>query len=52
LLRATARGIEPEAVLALHAVLNSSLLIRNLKWHYRRDFDAGREELGQSNPAA
>src|SRR5437899_1057631 len=30
LLRATGRGIEPEIVLSIHAVLNSSLLIRNL----------------------
>jgi hypothetical protein len=51
LLRGSERGVDPEAVLAIHSVLNSSLLVRNLKWHFRRDFDAGREELGQAQPA-
>ena len=52
LLRGAGRGIESEAVLAIHSVLNSSLLIRNLKWHYRRDFEANKEELGTAEPVA
>jgi hypothetical protein len=52
LLHGTARGIEPEAVLAIHSVLNSALLIHNLKWHYRRDFNANREDLGAPEPIA
>ena|SRR5437899_1015292 len=50
LLHAPARAIEPDVVFSIHAVLNSSLLIRNLRWHYQRDFDAGREQFGESEP--
>lgn len=52
LLRADKRGIEPEAVQAIHSVLGSALLIHNLRWHFRRDFDAGNQERGQSDPLA
>jgi len=52
LLRADKRGIEPEAVAAIHSVLSSALLIHNLRWHFRRDFDAGQQDRGQSDPLA
>ena len=45
------RGILPEAVLALHTVLRNDPTIQDVRWHFKRDFDAGREELGVSKPS-
>lgn len=45
-------AVAPEAALAIHSVLNSALLIHNLKWHYHRDFTHGQEDLGQPEPCA
>src|SRR6266850_5825623 len=39
LLGARKRGIQNEAVQALHEVLASATEIRSLRWHFRSDFD-------------
>ena len=44
------KGIEPEAAQAVHAVLSASPQIREVRWHFRQDFDAGREELASQTP--
>jgi hypothetical protein len=43
-------GISPAAARAIHAALHTSPDIQDVRWHWRRDFDAGREELGQPEP--
>jgi hypothetical protein len=44
------RGIQPLAAEAIHKVLSSSPLIRDVRWHFQRDFDTGREERGTVSP--
>ena len=44
------RGILPEAAEQIHAVLAASPDIRDIRWHIREDFDAGREDLGRTEP--
>jgi hypothetical protein len=44
------RGVEPSAVEAIHRILSSSALIRDVRWHLLRDFDKGYEERGVSSP--
>jgi hypothetical protein len=41
-------GIQPDAARAIHEILSSSPKIREVRWHFKRDFDSGREELGTS----
>jgi hypothetical protein len=43
------RGIEPSAVEAIHGILSSSPLIREVRWHFRRDFDKGNQGHGKSS---
>jgi hypothetical protein len=42
------RGIQPSAAEAIHRILSSSPLIRDVRWHFQRDFDDGYEERGAS----
>jgi len=44
------RGIQPSATEAIHRILASSPLIRDVRWHFQRDFDKGYEERGASSP--
>ncbi len=44
------KGIQPEAAQAIHAVLSSSPQIREMRWHFQKDFHAGREELASERP--
>ena len=46
------RGIQASAAEAIHQVLSRSPVIREVRWHFQRDFDAGREERGASSPLA
>jgi hypothetical protein len=50
LLGARKRGINPSAPETLHSILSSSSQIRDIRWHFQRDFDKGREDLGVSAP--
>ncbi|HVH73189.1 MAG TPA: hypothetical protein VNB49_19050 [Candidatus Dormibacteraeota bacterium] len=43
-------GINPAAAQALHSILSSSPQIQDIRWHFRRDFDKGREQLGAPAP--
>jgi hypothetical protein len=44
------KGIQPEAVGGIHEVLSGSPRIREVRWHFPKDFHAGREELGSPVP--
>lgn len=44
------RGIQPLAAEAIHRILSCSPLIRDVRWHFPRDFDPGHEERGASTP--
>jgi hypothetical protein len=44
------RGIQPDGAVAIHSLLSSSPQIRNIRWHHQLDFDAGREDNGQTEP--
>jgi len=44
------RGIHPAAPQTLHSILSSSPKIEDVRWHFRRDFDKGREKVGASAP--
>ena len=46
------RGIQPEAVRLLHSVLSSSPEVTSIRWHYQPEFDAGREENGNTEPTS
>jgi len=46
------RDIQPSAARAVHEILSSSPQIRNVRWHLRRDFDSGREEIGTPTPSS
>jgi hypothetical protein len=46
------RDIQPDAAQAIHEILSSSSQIQNVRWHLRRDFDSGREEIGSPTPSA
>ena len=37
------RGIQAAAAHAIHQILIGSLLIRDVRWHFQRDFDSGTE---------
>ena len=43
-------GIASSAVDALHRALAGASEVRNVRWHRRADFDAGREEVGTPDP--
>jgi hypothetical protein len=44
------RGIQLSAVEIIHRVLSASPLIRDVRWHFQRDFDKGNEERGALSP--
>ena len=50
LLGARKRGIGSDAALTIDAVLSASEQVRDVRWHFERDFMAGREEPGQPKP--
>jgi len=43
------RGISRAAVTAIHEALVAAPGVTDLRWHDRRDFDAGREDLAHSD---
>ncbi|MGB9103915.1 MAG: hypothetical protein WCC59_04075 [Terriglobales bacterium] len=51
-LRGRKRGIQPAAAWAIHEILSSSPQIQNVRWHFHRDFDSGREEIGTPDPSS
>jgi hypothetical protein len=52
LLGARRRGIQPAAARAIHEVLSSSPQIQEVQWHFERNFEAGREDLGTPEPSS
>lgn len=44
------RGIQPGAVAAIQEILCGSPRVNDVKWHFPRDFDHGREGLGKPEP--
>jgi hypothetical protein len=44
------RGIQPLAAEAIHKVLSSSPLIRDVRWHFQREFNSGHDERGAPSP--
>jgi hypothetical protein len=50
LLGARKRGIDPAAPQTLHSILSSFPQIRDIRWHFRRDFRKGREDRGAPAP--
>lgn len=46
------RGIQPDGARAIHSVLSSSPQVSSVRWHHQQDFDAGREDNGQTEPTA
>jgi hypothetical protein len=50
LLGGRTRGINPAAPQTLHSILSSSPKIQGIRWHFRRHFDKGHEQLGASAP--
>ena len=49
ILGARNKGIQADAMQCIHQTL-SSPDIKNIKWHFKEDFDRGREENGESQP--
>ncbi|HWX55012.1 MAG TPA: hypothetical protein VN176_10530 [Verrucomicrobiae bacterium] len=43
------RGIEASAAQAIHQILTASPMVRDVRWHFPRDFDSGIER-GASSP--
>ena len=50
LLGARTRGVKASAAQAIHRVLSGSQFVFNLRWHFRYDFEADRQELGSVSP--
>jgi hypothetical protein len=50
ILGARKKGIKPDGVAAIHKVLTGSDRVREVKWHYPRDFESGREDRGIAKP--
>jgi hypothetical protein len=48
---ARSRGIDPVAAETLHRVLVSSSLVRDVRWHFPREFNRGLEEPGAASPS-
>ena len=44
------RGINPEAAQLLHDILSSSSKAESIRWHAKKDFEAGREEQASQTP--
>ena len=47
-----AKDIAPSALDAIHSALAGAPEIREVRWHHRADFDAGREDAGRPSPGA
>jgi hypothetical protein len=45
------RGVQSAAARVIHEILSSSPLIRDVCWHFARDFDSGREQTGTPDPS-
>jgi hypothetical protein len=45
------RSIQSSAARAIHEILASSPQVRDVRWHFRHDFDGGREQIGTSDPS-
>jgi hypothetical protein len=43
------RGIQASAAQAIHQILTASPVVRDVRWHFQRDFDSGIER-GASSP--
>ena len=52
LVGARKRGIQPAAARAIHEILSGSPQIRDVRWHFGRDFDSGREDTGTPEPSS
>jgi hypothetical protein len=50
LLGARNRGIGVDAANAIHSVLRSSDKIKGIRWHYKKDFDDLKEDMGSTSP--
>jgi hypothetical protein len=46
------RDIQPVAVHAIHEILSGSPQIRDVQWHFERDFASGHEEMGTREPSS
>lgn len=44
------RGIHLAAINAMNSAISALAQVRNIRWHCKKDFDAGREQLGQARP--
>lgn len=44
------KGLDEAIAQKLHSILSTTNEFSELRWHFRKDFDAGREELGTSQP--
>jgi hypothetical protein len=44
------RGIQPSAAETIHRILSGPPLIRDVRWHFRFDFDKGYQEHGALSP--
>lgn len=44
------QGVAPELVHAIDAALRAAAHVRNVTWHWKSDFDAGRESNGAPAP--
>ncbi len=44
------RGIKPAALQTLHSIFSSNPQVHDIRWHFCRDFDKGREHLGAPAP--
>ena len=50
LVGARKRGIQPDSASVIHSVLNSTEDISDVRWYFRKDFDALREDMGTPTP--
>lgn len=44
------RGIQSDCLRTIHSAISALPQVSNIRWHWKKDFEAGREELGQSDP--
>lgn len=52
LLGARKRGIQPDALAAIHSTLLTMPQVSSIAWHLKEDFDPGKEELGKPQPTS
>lgn len=45
------RDIQSDGVRTIHSAICALPQVNNIRWHRQEDFDGGKEELGQSDPA-